>query len=110
MSNETEIHSEEIFPYLVYRRLGDQMECALWTLDEGHKALAIFLTEESAETYIKATDLDSDWKTFCPGRTDLLDILRQSTSVGIDLAVLDPNAKEAKRIFDLCEVVKTMQE
>ena len=86
------------------------MECALWTLDEGHKALAIFLTEESAETYIKATDLDSDWKTFCPGRPDLLEILRQSTSVGIDLAVLDPNAKEAKRIFDLCEVVKTMQE
>ena len=68
------------------------------------------ISEESAETYIKATDLDSDWKTFCPGRTDLLEILRQSTSVGIDLAVLDPNAKEAKRIFDLCEVVKTMQE
>lgn len=109
-SNQVEMPSEEIFPYLVYRVSGEQMECAVWTLDEGHKALALFLTQESAKAYIEATDLDSDWKTFCPGRTDLLEILRQSTSAGIDLAVLDPDAKEAKRIFDLREVVKTMQE
>ena len=110
MRNETEILSEEIFPYLVYRRLEDQMECALWTLDEGHKALALFLSEETAKAYIEATDSDSEWKLFCPGRTDLKEILKQSTSAGIDMAVLDPDANQAKRIFDLREVVKTMGE
>jgi hypothetical protein len=109
-SNEAEIPGEEIFPHLVYRVSGEQMECALWTLDEGHKALALFLTQESAKAYIEAIDLESDWQTICPGRTDLLEILRQSTSSGIDLAVLDPDAKQAKRIFDLREVVKAMRE
>ena len=110
MSNETEIPSEEIIPYLVYRSLGEEMECALWTLDEGHTALALFLSEETAKAYIEAIGLDSEWKSFCPGRTDLIEILRQSTSLGIDMAVLDPNANQAKRIFDLREVVKTMGE
>ncbi len=109
-TNEAEATSDEIFPYLVYRIAGEQMECAVWTLDEGHKALALFLSEESAKAYIESTELDSAWKTFCPGRTDLQEIFRQSTAVGIDLAVLDPDAKEAKRIFDLREVVKSMQE
>ena len=51
MSNETEIPSEEIIPYLVYRILGEEMECALWRLAEGHTALALFLSEETAKAY-----------------------------------------------------------
>ena len=110
MSNETEIPSEDIIPYLVYRILGEEMECASWRLDEGPTALALFLSEDTAKAYIEAIGLDSEWKSFCPSRTDLIEILRQSTSSGIDLAVLDPDANQAKRIFDLREVVKTMGE
>ena len=36
-----------------------------------------------------------------------MEILKQSTYAGIFLAVLDPDHKEAKRLFDLREVLKT---
>ncbi len=99
--------SEEISPYLAYRLCGEQMEGAVWTLNEGHKALALFLSQQSAEAYIKATGLGSNWKVYCPARIDLMEILKQSTYAGIFLAVLDPDHKEAKRLFDLREVLKT---
>ena len=110
VSDEAVNLSEELIPYLVYRLCGEQMECAVWTLNEGHKALALFLSQESAEAFVKATDLGSDWKVLCPARADLLEILKQSTSAGIFLAALDPDDKEAKRLFDLREVVKTTGE
>ncbi len=110
VSDESANLSEEIIPYLVYRLCGEQMECAVWTLNEGHKALALFLSQESAEAYVTATNLGSDWKILCPARVDLLEILKQSTSAGIFLAALDPDDKEAKRLFDLREVVKTTDE
>ena len=110
VSDESTNLSEEIIPYLVYRLCGEQMECAVWTLNEGHKALALFLSQQSAEAYVKATSTsaESNWKIYCPARVDLMKILKQSTSVGIFLAVLDPYDKEAKRLFDLREVVNAM--
>ena len=73
VSDEAVNLSEELSPYLVYRLCGEQMECAVWTLNEGHKALALFLSQENAEAFVKATDLGSDWKVLCPARADLLD-------------------------------------
>jgi hypothetical protein len=98
--------SEEISPYLLYRVTGEQIECAIWRLKEGEKALALFLSEDSAEAYKKET-LSSDWQVYHPSRTDLLEILNQSTSSGILLAVLDPDDTQAKELFDLREVVKS---
>ena len=96
--------------YPIYARLVAR-ESPAEAVEWGQRvAAAGFPVVYSAEAYIEATDLSSDWKSFCPGRSDLLEVLRQSTSAGIDLAVLDPDAKEAKRIFDLREVVQTMQE
>ncbi len=99
--------SEEILPYLVYRFCAEQMECAVWTLNDGHMALALFLSQESAEAYVKSTGLGSDWKTFCPAPANLLKILKQTTAAGIFWGVLDPDNNQAKRLFDLREVVKT---
>lgn len=98
--------SHEILPYLIYRRRGDELECAVWQVQQGQQALALFLSAASAEAYIQAADLDSQWKVFCPGRSDLLEILQQSVSGGIWLAALDPDQQGAKRLFDLRRVVE----
>lgn len=105
IDNESTDLSEEINPFLVYRLCGEQMECAVWTLKEGQQALALFLSQESAEAYVNATGLDENWKIYCPAKIDLMAIIKQSTAASIFLAVLDPDDKEAKRLFDLREVV-----
>jgi hypothetical protein len=105
ISNESTDLGEEINPYLVYRLSGEQMECAIWTLNEGQQALALFLSQESAEAYVSATGLGEAWKFFCPARIDLLQIIKQSTTTGIFVAVLDPDDKQAKRLFDLRQIV-----
>jgi len=104
ISNESTDLSEEISPYLVYRLSGEQMECAIWTLNEGQQALALFLSQESAEAYVSATGLDETWKVYCPARIDLMQIIKQSTATGIFVAVLDPDDKQAKRLFDLRQI------
>ena len=106
IGNESTDLSEEISPFLAYRLCGEQMECALWKLKEGQQALALFLSQQSAEAYVNATGLGESWKIFCPARIDLLAIIKQTTAAGIFLAVLDPDDKEAKRLFDLREMVK----
>ena len=102
--------SEEINPYLVYRLSDEQMECAVWTLDEGQKALTLFLSQESAEVYVSATGLGEEWKIYCPARIDLMEIIKQTTASGIFLAVVDPDDKKAKRLFDLRQVVKAQDD
>lgn len=105
IDNESTDLSEEINPYLVYRICDDQLECAVWTLDQGHQALALFLSPESGDAYVNATDLGETWKIYRPAKIDLMAIIKQTIASGIFLAVLDPDQKEAKRLFDLREMV-----
>ena len=110
MSAELPLTSgEEICPFIVYRLDDQGMECAIWRLTDGRESLALFLDEAKAQAYIESTQLGTDWKPHCPGRNDLLEIIRQSTAAGISLAALDPNGEEAKRLFDLEEVVQKMR-
>jgi hypothetical protein len=96
MSSEPELE-----PYLVYRIAGDQMECAIWTLREGYRALAMFQNGETAAAYRHGLGLGEEWNIFRPGRNDLLAILRQCHETGITLAVLDPDHEQARRVFDV---------
>ena len=105
IGNESTDLGKEISPYLVYRLCGEQMECAVWMLKEGQQALALFLSQQSAQAYVKATGLGENWEIYCPARIDLMEIIKQSTAAGIFLAVLDPDDKEAKRLFDLRQMV-----
>jgi hypothetical protein len=101
--------SEEIHPYVVYRINGDQLECTIWKLQEGEKAVALFLTAEAAAAYGKAAKLGSEWKVFQPGKEALLQLLTACHQAGIRYAVLDPDLTQAKRIFDLGEVLRAAQ-
>ena len=80
-------------------------DCATWQVESGVKALALFTAEEAAETYRAAAGLGSDWRVLRPPRAGLLELLRTSRAAGIGLAVLNPDVKQAKRIFDIGEIL-----
>jgi len=98
---------DEFDPFLVYRVEGQSMECALWSLEEGQRALAIFYSRQAAEDFLQAGELGSAWQIFQPARNDLYSIFRRCCANGIRYAVLDPDARQAKRIFDLQQIVES---
>lgn len=100
---------DEIQPYLVYRNSGRQVECALWALDSGPKSLALFLTAETAGRYLDTAGLRPAWKSFRPPKAELLKILEHCLQVGIEYAVLEPDNDEARRLFDLRQVLAAAQ-
>jgi len=96
---------EEIQPFIVFRIADGQAECATWQVQTGAKALALFLSAESAEAYRGAAGLGSEWRVVRPPRAGLLELLRTSRQNGIGLAVLDPGAEKARRVFDIGEIL-----
>ena len=97
--------SDEFDPFLIYRVAGQQMECSLWTLEGGAKALTLFLTRASATTYLQKAQLAAEWKIFQPPKSDLLQILRRCHAAGILYAVLDPDDEQAARLFDIGQIL-----
>lgn len=102
--------SDEIDPFVVYRIAGQQLECALWTLADGARALALFLTPEAASGYLATAQLAEQWKVFRPSKHDLLQILRHCRQAGIERAVLDPGAETAQRLFDVGQILAAAEE
>jgi hypothetical protein len=99
--------SDEIEPFVVYRIVGGQMECALWRFQDGRTALALFLTEDTATSYRDAANLDAEWKVFRPEKaTTLRELLKGCFDAGVAFAVLDPDQDKAKRIFDLRAILQ----
>lgn len=101
---------QDIEPYIVYRIEGEQMVCAVWTLTDGREALALFLSGDSATDYQSSIDTGEEWRIFGPTRNDLLEILKECYQSGIGHAVLDPNLRSAKRIFNIGEILATYSE
>jgi hypothetical protein len=102
--------SDEIEPYVVYRLEGAQLECALWQFKDGPKALALFLSGDSATSYIQAANTGTGWKIFRPAKPTLLEILKAGYENGIQHAVLDPDVEKAKRIFYIPDILKVVGE
>jgi len=98
--------SDDIQPYIVYRIVGGHMECALWQFKEGQKALALFLSGDTAMSYRQATHPGDQWKIFRPEREALLQMLKACHENGIGYAVLDPDLEKAKRVFHIPEILK----
>jgi hypothetical protein len=97
--------SAEIEPYILYRVEGAQLECALWQLQQGERALAVFLSADSATAYRDAARL-AGWRVLRPGREALLELVRAHVGAGVRYAVLDPDLAQAKRIFDLQAILE----
>jgi hypothetical protein len=101
--------TDEIQPFLVYRIAIQQMECALWQFKEGERAIALFLSEESASAYRASAKLGEDWKIFSPPKDVLLQLFKLSYQSGITRAVLEPDLVKAKRIFSLHDIVRAVE-
>ena len=100
--------TDELDPYLIYRVDGTQVECAVWRLQEGQTALALFLSADSAAAYHTAAGLGDEWKVFRPARAALLHLVNAAVQGGIPYAVLDPDLEKAKRVFDLQAIVASL--
>jgi len=98
---------DEIDPYIVCRTEGGQFQCALWALDQGQRALALFLTSEAATKYKLEAGLGEDWQIERPARDEIVRLIQQTVAAGIPYAVLDPDGQGAKRIFDLEQVLRS---
>ncbi len=96
---------DEIEPFIVFRLAGGEAECATWQIDSGAKALALFLSQESATAYCAHAGLGSEWRVFRPNRAATLELLRTSRASGIAFAVLDPDLQKARRVFDINEIL-----
>jgi len=98
--------SDEIEPFILYRLTAGQVECAIPKLTDGSQALAVFLTSESAVVYQKVAGLGKEWTVFRPSKEALLQLLKACHEAGVAYAVLDPDEKQAKRVFDLQQVIR----
>jgi hypothetical protein len=101
---------DEIEPYIVFRLAGGAAECATWQVETGGKALALFLSQESAAAYCSTSGLGSEWRVFHPKRGAMVELLRASRNAGIALAVLDPDANKARRVFDINEILTAINQ
>jgi len=99
----------ELEPYLVMRRVGAKVECAIWKLASGEAAVALFSTEGRALAYPEAAQLSADWQVRQPDRATLVQIFHALSAEGIGFAVLDPDREQAQRLFDLQAVLRAAQ-
>lgn len=101
--------SDELQPYLLCHVDPNGMRCATWTLSGGSQALALFLSQDSADRFRLGASLNEVWRSYCPNRHDLIEILRQSMKSGIAHAVLEPDQARAKSLFDLAAVLRSVE-
>ena len=94
---------DELHPYLVLNISGGQADCATWQITDGGKAIALFLSAETAGKY--ADRLGAPWRAMRPPRAGLLELIRLARSTGIQFAVLDPDDAKASRVFDLNQIL-----
>lgn len=102
--------SDEIEPYVAYQVEGDKMDFALWPLEDGGRALALFLTSEAARSYVGGVQLRGEWRIVRPAKPDLLKILEECWEGGVLKAVLDTGSEGRQVLFDIFEVLAASKE
>lgn len=99
--------SDELDPFLLFSEQEEQL--AIWHLADGKAALAMFHSEESAANYKKLCNLDEQWQTFRPAKSQLIELLHACVNNAITVAVLDPDDKQAKKAFDLQAIINASE-
>ena len=73
----------DLLPHLLYRVEDEQARFATWRMAEGHEALAIFTTAETAAAYRDELSGSSGWITHQPPRQQFVDILAACRNNGV---------------------------
>ena len=110
MTNDESALVTELHPQLLYRIDAEQAQFATWRLNEGHEALALFTTGETAERYRSELADAQAWSVYQPARDKLIDVLQACRDAGIVYAALDPIDGHAKTLFDIPRVLAAAAE
>lgn len=97
--------SDELYPHLLYRAEEGHARFATWAVTDGHEALAVFTTADTATKYRHELPEPDVWAVFQPPKPQLLEILELCTRAGILYAALDPLGGSAKTLFDIPQVL-----
>ena len=97
--------STELHPHLLYREDAGQARFATWGLTDGHEALALFTTADSANKYRADLGDPAAWTSYEPPRDTLIEILAACRAAGILYAALDPIGGNARTLFDIPKVL-----
>jgi hypothetical protein len=100
--------ADELSPYLLVRVLNQRAEFARWRTKEGFDALALFLSSEKALSYAQNSLTGTGWQVVRPPSMSVLEVLRACFAAGLTLAVLDPDAGSAKRVFPIGEILSAI--
>ncbi|HUY92726.1 MAG TPA: hypothetical protein VMV10_28555 [Pirellulales bacterium] len=98
--------ADEVEPYVAYCLQGDKMNFALWPLEDGRRALALFLSVELAREHVRDADGSPEWRIVRPAKPDLLKVLEECWEAGILHAVLETGQPGEHLIFDILEVLQ----
>ena len=100
--------ANELSPFLVVRVREGRAEFARWRVADGPDALALFQTADRAAAYARGMLPGDGWQVVRPPRTSILEVLRACYGAGVTLAVLDPDAGQAKRVFPIGEILQAV--
>ncbi len=96
----------ELEPWILLTELSGVTQPAFWQVSQGQAAsLALFSTAERAQAYAAALVCDN-FRVNQPSRVTLISLLVECYKQGIRIAVLDPDASAAKRVFDIQQILK----
>lgn len=97
--------TENLQPWLLLSDAGP----ACWQMEDQRIALAMFTDQAKAQQYARDSGLQG---TQClqPKPVDLVRTLAMCVAGAIEVAVLDPDQKSARRIFDLPAILKKVRD
>lgn len=101
---------DEVEPFVAYRLDGDKMDFAVWPMPDGRRALALFLTAESARAFLGTSSHSGDWRIVRPTKSDLMTILEECWEAGTLHAVLDTGQEDKHVLFDIFDVLQANRE
>lgn len=79
---------------------------ALWRLDEGTLALAVFTDKAVAEQYAAEFAAQQPWKIASPEPVQAVRAIAECVRQGVIVAALNPAASKASRLFDLKAILR----
>lgn len=115
--------SIDLQPWIVVRTLANtEVEASLWSIDQVGMALAVFSTAERAQNYgnhiltlnplstANSSNPDPSWRWLQPSKIELAQVLIAHHRAGLKWIVLDPTENNARRLFSIREVLKSLRE
>jgi aminoglycoside phosphotransferase len=115
--------SIDLQPWIVVRTLANtEVEASLWSIDQVGMALAVFSTAERAQQYgnqilnlnpqstANSAAPTSSWRWLQPSKIELGQVLVAHYRAGLKWIVLDPTENNARRLFSIREVLKSLRE